>query len=187
MCIRDSDKTLIHEEDRNSIELKISDKLFLDFLLMKIRGKTIAYATVKKKIKEEREKQLEKDLERIEQHQKTEKDLTELENKKRELKEIREQKMEGILLRCKARWITDGEKISKYFCSLEKRNYKSKHMTKLVDANSCLLEDEDEMTSEVTCFYRNLYKERNTEECSIHSLAKDIPTLTDIQKKFIRR
>ena len=176
------DKTLIHEMDRKDIELKVPDKVFLDFLLMKIRGKTIAYATMKKKLKEEKEKQLIKDIENIERHQKSEIDLTELENKNAELKEIRQQKMEGILLRCKSRWITDGEKISKYFCNLEKRNYISKQMTKLVDSNGLRLEDENKIISEVTSFYKNLYSERDTEDCNIQAMVKELPKLSDTEK-----
>ena len=38
--------------------------------------------------------------------------------------------MEGVLLRSKARWVAEGEKITKYFYSLEKRNFISKQMGK---------------------------------------------------------
>ena len=41
--------------------------------------------------------------------------------------------MEGVLLRSKARWVAEGEKISKYFCNLEKSHYVSKQMIKLID------------------------------------------------------
>ena len=41
--------------------------------------------------------------------------------------------MEGVLLlRSRARWISDGEKVSKYFCSVEKRHFASEHMNKLI-------------------------------------------------------
>ena len=40
-----------------------------------------------------------------------------------ELVAIRDKRMEGVLLRSRVRWIADGEKITKYFCGLEKRNY----------------------------------------------------------------
>ena len=41
--------------------------------------------------------------------------------------------MEGILLRSRANWIEHGEKPSKYFCSLEKRNFINKNVTKVID------------------------------------------------------
>ena len=47
-----------------------------------------------------------------------------------EEKENARKSMEGVLLRSKARWVAEGEKITKYFCSLEKRNFISKQMKK---------------------------------------------------------
>ena len=39
-----------------------------------------------------------------------------------ELIAIREKRIEGVLIRSKARWIANGEKVTSYFCSLEKRH-----------------------------------------------------------------
>ena len=50
---------------------------------------------------------------------------------KLELEKIRKEKFKGIVLRSKAKWVDEGEKSSKYFCSLEKRNYVSKTVSKL--------------------------------------------------------
>ena len=41
--------------------------------------------------------------------------------------------MEGVLLRSKAKWLAEGEKITEYFCNVEKRNNVSKQMTKLLN------------------------------------------------------
>ena len=38
-------------------------------------------------------------------------------------------KAEGDILRRKARWHEEGEKSTKYFAILEKRNFESKHIT----------------------------------------------------------
>ena len=43
--------------------------------------------------------------------------------------------MEGVLLRSRARWIAEGEKITKYFCELKKYNYVSKQMIELTANN----------------------------------------------------
>ena len=59
----------------------------------------------------------------------TEDEKGKLEHDRQELIAIREKRMEGVLLRSRARWIAEGEKIKKYFCGLEKRNYISKQMT----------------------------------------------------------
>ena len=46
--------------------------------------------------------------------------------KKNELEKIREEKIQGIIIRTKARWAAYGEKNSKYFCNLEKRHHTEK-------------------------------------------------------------
>ena len=43
------DKASISGIAKSDLELTVSDKVFLDFLLMKIRARTISYATMKKK------------------------------------------------------------------------------------------------------------------------------------------
>ena len=42
-----------------------------------------------------------------------------LENDKQELISLRENRMKGVLLRSRARWIAEGEKITKYFAALK--------------------------------------------------------------------
>jgi len=60
--------------------------------------------------------------------------------------------MEGILPKSKARWVAEGQKITKYFCSLEKRNFTSRWMPKLTNTHGIDLEEPQDIKSEVTCF-----------------------------------
>ena len=48
------------------IQFVISDQLFLDVLLMKIRSKTISYAAMKKRLDENKEKDLENSIQSLE-------------------------------------------------------------------------------------------------------------------------
>ena len=57
--------------------------------------------------------------------------LWKLEQHKQELVASRDKRMEGALLRSRARWTAEGEQITKYFCGLEKCNYISKEMTRV--------------------------------------------------------
>jgi hypothetical protein len=100
-----------------------------------------------------------------------------LETSKKELVQIREKKMEGVLLRSRARWVADGEKITSYFCSLEKRNYVNKRITKL-EHNGNTLTAEKEIDNTVNHFYSSLYSEREVEDCEIDNLIKEIPQLS---------
>ena len=90
--------------------------------------------------------------------------------------------MEGVLLRSRARWIADGEKITKYFCGLEKRNYISKQMTKLTLNNGEEIYESKDIIKEVKVFYERLYSERQVEDCEILDMVQDIPMLT-LQEK----
>jgi hypothetical protein len=164
------------------VQFTISDQLFLDTLLMKIRSKSISYATMKKRKSMEKEKELETTIENFENKEYLDdNERLQLNNCKNELILLREKKMEGVLLRSRARWIADGEKVTSYFCSLEKRNYVNKRITKL-ECNGNTLYNEKEIASEVNNFYKHLYEETEVEECEIGNLIKDIPQLSEMEQ-----
>ena len=58
----------------------------------------------------------------------TEDEKTKFENNRQALVTRRQRKMEGVLLRSRAKWIAEGE-------GLERRNYVSKQMIKLILTN----------------------------------------------------
>ena len=169
------------------IQFVISDQLFLDVLLMKIRSKTISYAAMKKRLDEQKEKDLENSIQSLEAKiVLAENEKRKLEKDKQELVAIRDKRMEGILLRSRARWIADGEKITKYFCGLEKRNYISKQMTKLTLNNGEEIYESKDIIKEVKVFYERLYSERQVEDCEILDMAQDIPMLTLQEKTSLK-
>ena len=63
------------------------------------------------------------------------------ESVKNELITIASSKAKGTILRSKVRWHEKGEKSTKYFANMEKRNFNSKHITEL--------ESDDEVTTTV--------------------------------------
>ena len=52
-----------------------------------------------------------------------------LETIKIQIKEIRSNTMEGIAIRSRVKWLQEGEKVSRYFCNLESRNFVNKSMS----------------------------------------------------------
>jgi len=66
--------------------------------------------------------------------------------------------MDGILIRSRAKWAAQGEKVTKYFCGLEKRHYVSKQMFKLVDDNGITVTETEGMIERTRTFYEKLYK-----------------------------
>ena len=102
------------------INFTINDELFLETLLMEIRGKTISYSSYKVKEKKNNEKQL------IEEKSLIEQNLT-IDNKDRllhlrnELNEIRHNKIKGSMIRSRSQWIESGEKPSNFFFEFRKK------------------------------------------------------------------
>ena len=97
----------------------INDQLFLDTLLLGIRG------DAKNKQRNNRENQLIKQIDKLE-NSLNNKNIKQLEILKTELSDIRHDKLKGYMIRSKAQNIDQGEKPTKYFCGLEKHNYTSK-------------------------------------------------------------
>jgi len=54
-----------------------------------------------------------------------------MERYKSELESMYDKKVEGLIIGARARWHEHGEKNSKYFLNLEKRNHIKKHIRKL--------------------------------------------------------
>jgi hypothetical protein len=105
---------------------------------------------------------LEKEIENLEKqisenHQTIDEQiLIELSNKKSDLENIRKVKLEGVMLRSKCRYEDMGEKTSKYFLNLEKRNYISKSINKLIDDNNIEYSDVNDILSYQKTYYANL-------------------------------
>ena len=179
------DRNAICNIPERDLQFVISDQLFLDFLLMKLRSKSIAYASMKKKNTLEKEHGIEREIEQLEKKRDQNAEDNHLEDLRKELAEIRNHRMEGVLLRSRARWIAEGEKVTKYFCSLEKRNYVNKCMKKIIDKHGSILKDQNKISNEVSSFYSSLYKKRIVERCEITELVNDIPCLTEVEANTI--
>jgi exonuclease III len=160
------------------LEFMISDQLFLDTLLMEIRKKTMDFSGKKKKQEQIMESQYETEIKMLEEKRdKTEEEILTLHAKKESLVDLRKTKMQGILLRSKARWANEGEKITKYFCNLEKRHFVSKQMFKIISKNGKCLENRDDMLKETREFYQNLYADKEVEEIDLENFTTTLPKL----------
>ena len=105
-----------------------------DWIKFKIKMNSI---TLSKKLSRERQKLEDKlnfkyqdTLKRFQQNPSNATKL-EIEKLKREIETLYDEKVEGIIVRSRARWHEHGEKNSKYFLNLEERNNIKKHLRKL--------------------------------------------------------
>ena len=95
-------------------------------------------------------------------------------NKKTELTKIQEEFVRGSMIRTRASWIGDGEKNTKYFFNLEKRNYNKKNIQKLQN-NDQLISDPTEILNLEREFYENLYTSHKVEEKDIEEVFLNLP------------
>ena len=75
------------------------------------------------------------------------------------IEKLYEKKVEGIIVRFRARWHEYGEKNSKYFFNLEKLNHAKKHIRKLRMCRVITTDPFKILEAEKT-FYENLYKSK---------------------------
>ena len=85
------------------------------------------------------------------------------------------------------RWVEEGEKNSKFFLNLEKRNYINKLITQL-EIDNKLVTDQNEILLAQRNFYKNLYSENLDVNSNIYKNAleeftfKDLPQLNEESK-----
>ena len=120
-CSLSQEGEMSSARDTHHADYQINDQLFFEMIRLEIRGKTISYAACKKKQARQKQKELRSEIKKLEDHHTiNENDLVLLEAKKEELRLLRQQKIEGKIVRSKIKRIQEGEKPLKYFCHLEK-------------------------------------------------------------------
>ena len=168
----------------NELSLMISDQIFLETLLFEIRGKTISFATHKKKNETENEQKILLRMETLEKNL-NDHNQDELNRLRIELQLIRDKKMQGTNIRSKVRWIAHGEKVSKYFCNMENRHFKEKSIPLLEKEDGSILSSQQEIKNEIESFYRTLYSENHNVNTSANIEDFDCPKLSDAEKNSL--
>ena len=153
---------------------------------MEIRAKTISFGIIKKRETNEKEKEIEQDIQRLDNESvKNNSIVTQLQEKKDELQNLRKAKIDGIALRSRARWASHGEKINKYFCNMEKRHFISKQMFKLTTDQGITLTETSEMLKETRKYYMNLYDQKQVQDIDLGEYVKDMPKLNDFESNSL--
>ena len=164
----------INNIPNKEIQFLINDQLFLDTLLMEIRGESISYASFKNKQINKRENILIKQIEELE-NSTDDRNIEHLENLKTELYDIRNDKLKGFMIGSKAQYIDQGEKPTKYFCGLEKHNYTSKIIGQVEKDDGSIIMELTEILKEADLFYRSLYENKDDilENINLEEYMKD--------------
>ena len=169
--------------DNDTLHLTIDDQLFFEVLLMEIRGKTISYASYKKKEDSKHEKQLNDEIAHLEKDV-NDTNLESLERKKSELELIRRKTVDGLIIRSKAHNMEEGGHNSKYFSNLEKRNYIDKSVFLLEKEDKSIITDPIQIKEETETFYKELYSSREGDliNVDLNNIIPNAPKLSEEEK-----
>jgi len=138
----------------------INDQLLFEIIKLQIRGKAIAYGSAMKKEQNKNEKEQENNFEKAYQayiSNPTDENLDRMKKIENQLKVIREKKIEGVMIRAKAKWHCEGEANSRYFLNLENKHYTEKKVHKLIKENGQETSKIEEILNEQEKYYKELY------------------------------
>ena len=120
-----SEAFLSDPKNYDAVQCTIDIGLFYETLLMLLRGETVKYSKQKARMRKAEELSI---MNRIDDFRKrlpeelTEENVNELKNMQNRLESLRAPKIQGLITRSRVAWYDQGERSSKYFLSLEKRN-----------------------------------------------------------------
>ena len=168
-------KCLISEYLREITALNL-DKLkcnaFIDQLESKIpefketfcylEDKGLTWNMIKMEIRERRDiaKKLSKQLDSLMKTlvtNRTKENITKLYRLRSELDKIAAYRTKGAIIRSRTRWHKQGEKNTKYFLNLEKRQNSDPCISRLILDNGQEITNPDEILKQQKFFYKNLY------------------------------
>ena len=114
--------------------------------------------------------------------------ISKLEEYKIQLEEIHSEKTNGAIIRSKARLHEKGERSTKYFLSLEKRNHSKKCMKKLQLNDSTITDNPAIIPEEQKKYYHKLYSKSDLESPSdVEAIFFDNPALKKLNEVEKRR
>ena len=128
---------------------------------MEIRSKTIIYSKSKRKELKHRESAIQERLQKLDylicnNLDLSKQTLDEFEEGKKELEDIFEKKGKEAIFRSKSRWVEMGEKPTRYFFNLEKRNYEEKVILQLKTRSDEIITDIKEINKEIEIYFSEL-------------------------------
>ena len=184
-CVKVYDMDNIANVGNDEIQFVINDQTFFEMVLLEIRGRTISYASYKKKKETEKENLLKREISELEKKV-DENNLQTLEMKKEQLQDLRKTKTEGMIVRSRAKWIQEGEKPSRYFCSLESRNFTQKAMNYIETDDGKVIYDQQSIVKEAQSFYEQLYASKEADVVNVDLSAMfNAPTLSEEDRSSI--
>ncbi len=139
--------------------VNLNPSLLWEMIKLNVRSASIRFAVENKRKQKITELKLCKEISQLEEDfDKSQNDIIfeQLSVKKQEFEHLISVKTKGAIILSRARWVEEGEKNTKYFLNLEKRNYVNKTISSLI-INDELIENPKEIREETKHFYEKLY------------------------------
>ena len=170
----DEDHTTTIRESYPKLRKKYSyvndQQLFWELMKMEIRTMTISFAKRKAQIVRKRETVIKEQLDELDKKICNSQNLDNIDpilkqydELKKELQQQYNNKGKAAIFRSKCRWLEEGEKATKYFFNLEKRNYNRKTINEIKLENEETTTDEKQILSMIKEYYNDLYYSKTTE------------------------
>ena len=194
---------LLHDPEyivkmNEAIEIELSqsqDRCYQDrweLLKLAICNTTLQYSNNKKKSADNKIAVLEKKLQKLQKELEGVNPLIfkdteeQLRLAQHELDEFIKIKTQGAILRSRAHWAEHGDKPSKYFLNLEKKNYLKKTLYHIKHKSGQVLTNEKEILEEIRTFYEELYTSRTQPDLNYVEKLQ-IPKILDEEKASMDR
>ena len=135
---------------------------------MELRAKTMSYSKRKRAVVKKQEFVLQHNLDELDYKICNDGDLNPhmldlYEEEKNELNSLYESKGKEAIFRSKVKWIEQGEKPTKYFFNLEKKNYLTKTLLQIKLDNGEITSDMKKINKQIEVFLSETYKSKLTD------------------------
>ena len=131
-----------------------------DLIKMEIRTATIAYSKTQARLKRQYEKELVEEINVLEEAisiSPTQETLERYSLLQSQLESLYDHRSKGIILRSKINNVEYGEKNSKYFLNVEKKNFVTKHIKKLITNSDVTITSQSAILKYEENFYQKLF------------------------------
>ena len=177
-----------------TLELLISDTLFLETLLCQIRGQIIRFSKKMKREEKKEEINLISEIKEIQElidagNEEIEK-RDSLRDKSLRLENLREKSTKGSMIRSRANIIDNWEKPSKVFLNLEKRNFTNKNIPSLITEDERVITDSKKILVMQKDFYQDLYSSKDSipiTNSEYSDRIENIPRISDERRIELER
>ena len=156
---------LTDERNFPSIEFTITNSLFYETLIMMLRGETVKYCKRKARERRSKEYTLVSEIQIAQNNfneNKCERNSQLLSKAQEDLESHRKPYINGLIIRSRTQWHEEGEKSTKYFLSLEKRNIARKSI-QYIKHNEQIISKANEILSIFTKALKDKYAEHNAQ------------------------